>query len=111
MIGLETLNQTALAMLQTLAQINQNLLALSRLTSGTFTMTATATLVVPNTAVTANSVVLLIPTNAAAGTLMQSTETLYISAKSPGVSFTVATADAGSAAGTETFSYVIFSPI
>lgn len=76
-------------------------------TCGTFTMGAAASTVVAEAEVTATSFIFLMATNAAAGTLVGSTESPYISAKSAGVSFTVATADGGSAAGTETFSYLL----
>ena len=79
--------------------------------TGSFTSAVAATTVVLNPNVTANSVILLSPTNASAGTQLQSTETFYISAKSAGVSFTVATADGGSPAGTETWNYVIINPL
>jgi hypothetical protein len=111
MLGIGDLVQVAQGISQTLGKINQQLQALSRLSTGTFTMAAAATKVIADTSVAANSVVTLTPTNAAAGTLQQSTETLYISAISPGVSFTVATADGGSAAGTEQFSYLIYTPV
>jgi len=111
MLGIGDLVQVAQGISQTLGKINQQLQALSRLSTGTFTMAAAATKVIADTSVTANSVITLTPTNAAAGTLQQSTETLYISAISPGVSFTVATADGGAAAGTETFQYLIYTPV
>lgn len=76
---------------------------------GNFTLANAATTVVPNVKVTASSLVFLQPTNAAAASLMAGASSLYVSAKSAGVSFTVATADAGSAAGTETFSYLIIN--
>ncbi len=76
-------------------------------TGGNFTLGAAASTVVAQTLVTASSLIFLQPTNAAAATLMAGSSSLYISAKSAGVSFTVATADAGSAAGTETFSYLL----
>lgn len=76
---------------------------------GTFTMAATATKVVADVNILATSLVQLFPTNAAAATLMGSAKSLYVSAKSAGVSFTVATADGTVAAGTETFSYRIIA--
>jgi len=94
-----------------LGEIVNALRAITRLSGGSFTMAAAATKVVTDTNVTATSIIILMPTNAAAGTLQQSTETLYISSISAGVSFTVATADGGSAAGTETFQYLIYTPV
>lgn len=81
--------------------------------TGLFTMTATATLNVLAPAVVAGSVITLTPRNAAAATLQQSSEALYIDQANfvPGVSFRVATADGGSPAGTEIFSYIIFNPL
>lgn len=75
--------------------------------TGSFTLGAAATTVVNNGHVLSSSVIIPFPTNASAATLMGSAKALYISAKSAGVSFTVATASAGAAAGTETFSYLI----
>lgn len=79
--------------------------------TGSFTLGAAATTVVPNTEVTSTSLPLLIPTNAAAATLMGSNKSLYISARTAGASFTVATASAAAAAGTETFSYILVNPV
>lgn len=76
-------------------------------TAGSFTLAAAATLVVPQAMVTATSFIFLQPTNAAAATLQGSNEHLYISAKSAGVSFTVATAAGTAATGGETFSYLL----
>lgn len=75
---------------------------------GTFTLAAAATTAVPDTAVTANSKVFLTPTNAGAASLMAGSKSLYHSANAAGVSFTVATADATAAAGTETFQYLLW---
>ena len=76
-------------------------------TGGNITLANAATTVVAQALVTANSLIFLYPTNAAAATLVAGSSSPYISAKSAGVSFTVATADAGNAAGTETFSYLL----
>jgi hypothetical protein len=73
--------------------------------AGTFTLAAAATTVVPQTATESTSLITLTPTNAAAATLMGSAKSLYVSARTQGASFTVATANATSAAGTETFAY------
>lgn len=80
-----------------------------RFSFGTVTLDAAATTVVPDTAVAGNSVVVFSPTNASAATLMGSTQALYYTL-SAGTSFTLATADSTSAAGTETFAYMICTP-
>ena len=77
---------------------------------GTFTLPAAATITVSTTVVTANCSISWTPTNAAAGTLLGSAKCLYLSSISPGVSFTLATASGGNAAGTETFQYRISIP-
>jgi hypothetical protein len=79
-------------------------------TTGSFTMGAAASTVVPQSAILTTSRVFLIPTNAAAATLVGSVESPYISAKSAGVSFTV-TCASGAASGTETFDYVVINPL
>lgn len=81
-----------------------------RATYGTFTLAAAATTVVTEPATQSNSFINITATNASAATLMGSAKSLYISAKTPGASFTVATASAVAAAGTETFSYSIVTP-
>lgn len=82
----------------------------ARIFTGSFTLGAAAATVVANGNVLSTSIILCFPTNAAAGTLIGSAKSLYISAKSVGVSFTVTTASAAAAAGTETFSYIIVNP-
>ena len=77
---------------------------------GSFTCDAAATTTVTEPSVQTNSRIILIPTNAAAGTLMGSNESLYISARTAATSFQVATAAGTAAAGTETFEYVIINP-
>lgn len=96
------------AIVRQLTALNQSFAG--RVVSGTFTMGAAATLVIPQPAVQSLSTITLIPTNASAGTLQGSAKALYISAKTPGTSFTVSTANATNAAGTETFSYTINTP-
>lgn len=81
-----------------------------RVISGTFTLTATASTTITQPGVQSLSTIQLIPTNAAAGTLQGSAKALYVSAKVAGTSFTVSTASGGNAAGTETFSYTIYTP-
>lgn len=77
---------------------------------GTFTCGAAASTTVPNPSVAANSVIVLMPTNAAAGTLQGSTKCLYTSARTAGTSFVVTTSSGVAAAGTETFAYVCINP-
>ena len=79
--------------------------------TGTFTAANAATTVVTDANVLSTSTIVLMPTNAAAGTLQAGTTHLYISARTAGTSFTVATASGASAAGTETFQYAIFNPL
>lgn len=78
--------------------------------TGSFTLAAAATTVVVQPAIKANSIVIPVAVNSPAATLMGSAKSLYVSALTPGASFTVATADAVAAAGTETFSYVVVTP-
>lgn len=77
--------------------------------AGSFTLAAASTLVVPQPLVTASSFLFLQPTNAAAATLQGSNEHLYISARSAGVSFTVATGAGTAATGGETFNYLLIN--
>jgi hypothetical protein len=94
-----------------LAQINETLKGLTRFKIGTFTAANATSTTVNDTAVTASSFIDLMETNAAAGTLQAGTNRFYVSARSAGTSFTVATAGGGSAAGTEQFTYIIISPL
>jgi len=75
---------------------------------GTFTLAAAATTTVANTSAGYWTNVMIMPTNAAAAALMNGSKSLYISAKTNDTSFAVRTADGGSAAGTETFSYMFY---
>ncbi len=78
--------------------------------TGTFTMAAAASKVITDANVSTTSVIPPpTPTNAAAATLMGSTKSLYITVGSG--SFTVTTASGVAAAGTETFSYIVFNPL
>lgn len=76
---------------------------------GTFTLDADASTDVSNSSVTADSLIFLQATNAAAATLMGSAAALYIAAKSAGVNFSVSTANSSSAVGTEIFNYLIMN--
>lgn len=94
-----------------LAEINGTLKGITRFTIGSFTAANATSTVVTDATVTASSFIGLMETNAAAGTLQAGTNRLYVSARTAGTSFTVATAGGGSAAGTETFVYIIISPL
>ena len=90
-----------------LTQLNKSFSG--RVTSGTFTLTAAATTTITQPAVQALSTIALNPTNASAATLQGSAKALYYTIVA-GTSFTVHTANAVAAAGTETFSYTINTP-
>lgn len=73
---------------------------------GSFTMDAAASKAIANTNARSTLRVILYPTNAAAVALQVGTNALYFDGTvSAGVSFTLKTGAAGSAAGTETFEY------
>ena len=71
---------------------------------GTFTATNAATTVISNNNACSATHIRIWPTNAAAATLLASVG-FYQSTYSEGTSVTLATGDASSAAGTETFGY------
>ena len=77
---------------------------------GSFTLAAANTTVVAQPAVQANSFVTFTPTNASAATLQGSPKAVFLLSISPGVSFSLETANAASATGLETFSYKLESP-
>lgn len=76
---------------------------------GSFTLAAAASTVVADASVTTGSIIGLMPTNAAAGTLQGSNKHLYITPAAG--SFTVSTAAGTAAAGTETFRYSVENPL
>jgi hypothetical protein len=78
-------------------------------TVGIFTLAAAATTTVPQTATESTSSISLTALNASAASLMGSAKALYISARTQGASFTVATASGAAAAGTEQFSYELLN--
>jgi hypothetical protein len=75
--------------------------------TGTFTLAAAASTTVTQPEVKSSASISFTPTNASAALLEGSNKALYISAVTPGASFTVTTSSGGAAAGTETFSYLI----
>lgn len=82
-----------------------------RMVFGTITLDAAADTVVPNTAAQGNSYIIPLPANQDAAQLMGGAQTLWVSAKSPGTSFTFSTANGVAAAGTEIFSYIMITPV
>jgi hypothetical protein len=101
----------ARAIIENLAALNTSFLRFLGVAgiAGSFTMPAAASLVVPQALVKSTSMVFLQATNAAAATLQGSTESLYISTLSAGVSFTVATGAGTAATGGETFNYLLIN--
>lgn len=74
---------------------------------GTLTLSAAAATTVTNGNVLASSIIVLTPANAAAATLQQGANAVYVSALNSGTSFVLTTAGGGSAAGTEQFYYSV----
>lgn len=77
---------------------------------GSFTCTVAASIVVPNAFVTASSRIFLFPTSADAALRQAGADPLYLSSKSAGVSFTLATAAGGNCAVTDTYDYLVVNP-
>lgn len=96
---------------QNMSQLIQAIMAIFPRVTGSVTLAAAATTVVPHTSTGANTIIQLLPTNAAAATLVGSNRSPYVSARSPGVSFTITTASGVAPAGTETFSYFFITPV
>lgn len=110
-VGMGDLNTTLKIANQNFSQLLQLLGALFPRTTGTFTLAAAATTTITQPDVQSNSIIVPLPANASAATLMGSNKALYVSAKVAGTSFTVATASGVAAAGTETFQYYIITPV
>lgn len=110
-VGAGDLNTTLLNGNKILSQLVLAITNLFPRTTGTFTLAAAATTTVTQPAVQSNNIIVLLPTNAAAATLMGSNKSLYVSAKTAGTSFTVATASGVASAGTEQFQYYVVTPI
>jgi 2-C-methyl-D-erythritol 4-phosphate cytidylyltransferase len=74
--------------------------------TGTFTMANASSFAISNTNSRSSMRVILYPQNASAATLQQGTNRLYFDGTvTAGTDFTLKTAAAGSAAGTEMFAY------
>jgi hypothetical protein len=110
-VGLGDLNTTLKISNQNFSQFLQLLQAIFPRTFGTFTMPAAATITVTQPAVSANSLVVPLPTNAAAAQLMGGTKHLYQSAVVAGTNFTFSTGSGVAATGGETFAYFILTPV
>lgn len=94
---------------ENLGQIAKVLANIFPRTIATFTLSNATVTVVTQPAVLANAKVFFTPTNATAALLLR-TQGLFHSASTAGVSFSLST-QSGSAAGTETFEYVVINPI
>lgn len=81
-----------------------------RMVFGSFTCGGTATTTVTQPGIKANSFVSWVPTNAAASAIEGSAKKLFLATLTPGASFAAVTGNAGTTAGTETFSYVVINP-
>lgn len=90
-----------------MGQLVKAILDLSPRSTNSFTMDAAASKTITDGNVETSSFVVLTPMNAAAATLMGSSASLYWVAATG--EFTVSTASGASAAGTETFSYAVFT--
>jgi hypothetical protein len=99
------------ALVTTIATVNTTIGNVLPRVLGTFTLAAAASTVVAQPQAQANSSIRLTPTDASAATLMGSAKSLYLASISPGVSFTVSTANGTNAAGTETFQYALYNPV
>jgi len=75
--------------------------------NGTFTAANNTLTTVTNNNASSFSKVRIMPTNAAAATLMGSAKSLYYDGYTTATSFKLRTADGNAATGTETFNYVI----
>ncbi len=98
--------------LQALYSIQQAILSTFPRITGSFTLAAASSTTVADKSISASSIVLPFPKNAAAATLMSGAKSLYhdVSANVAGASFTVKTADGSAAAATEQFSYIVVNP-
>lgn len=101
---LKLANQNMSLLIQTIQQIFPRVV-------GTFTAAAAATTTVSNANIQANSLVVLLPTNASARTLQAGANMISVSSTTGGTGFVASTAGGGSAAGTETFSYYAVNPV
>jgi hypothetical protein len=110
MAGLDDIATNGTLLNQSVGRLIKAIEAIFPRINGSFTLAAAATTTVTQPAVTATSKIFLVPTNASAGTLQAGLTHLYVSARTTGASFAVTTANAGAAAGTETFDYFIINP-
>lgn len=95
--GVQNLGQLVIAITNAFPRVN-----------GTFTLSNATTTVVTQPSVGASARVFITPTNATAA-LLQRTSGLFHSATVAGASFSIST-QSGTAAGTETFEYILINP-
>lgn len=81
----------------------------SPVATGTVTLAAAASTTVTNAAILVSSFISLTPINAAAATLVGSAKSPYTVAADG--SFTISTANAAAAVGTEVFNYAVFNAL
>ena len=93
------------------SKLVQTVMGLAQQSIGQFTWPAAVSTTITNANVTANSHISLSALNSAAGTLVGSNKSWYVSARVTGTSFTVSTASGVAASGTEQFSYLITNPL
>ncbi len=110
MAGLDELVTNSRLILTALGTIQQTLADTFPRITGSFTLNAASSTSVTEPSVSATSVIMLIPTNASAGTLQAGANAIYLSGRTAGTGFTVTTAGGGSAAGTEQFSFMLVNP-
>lgn len=108
MSAIDDLVSTGKGVVTNLSQLISVLQNVFPRSSGTITLAAGTTNIVSNAAVTSSTIPFFVPTNSAAA-LLQANAGLYISAATAGVGFSIST-QSGTAAGGETFSYVLFIP-
>ena len=108
--GMQDLVSTQKSGVNYLGRLVQLLTAAFPQITGSFTMTAAATLAIPNNKVANNSIVFLTPTNASAASMQAGATYLYPQSVTSGVGFTVATASGVGTSGA-TFSYFVVTPV
>ena len=110
-ISLQGMETNGRLLIQAVYNLGNILSALLPRTVGSATLSASATTVITEPAVAANSYIDWVPPNAAAASLMGSARNPYLSARVAGVSFSLTTANGSTAGGTETIQYSVWGPV